>query len=582
MRRSLSFLLLLLAAVPAFAQIGASGPPPLDAQLVELSGSITARNGAEIRGVVSAKITDGWHINSAKPLESYAIKTVLSFDGADLVSAEYPAHTLHEFTFSAGTKLAVYQGTIQIPFVAKLKGDAKTIAAKLHYQACNDSVCLPPRDASAEISTVPSVAAGASPAASAGAADATPKPNFTPLSAAPANAKPVDANDKVASTFAAYGLPLTLLVLFLGGLALNLTPCVLPMLPITLGFFAMQSDGRRSRRFLLSVAYVLGIVVMYASLGVVAALSGKLFGAWLQNPLVLIGLSILMLVLASSMFGAWEMTVPQFIANRSQGRAGMAGAAMMGLFVGIVAAPCVGPIVAALFILVASIGKPLIGFAMFGALGFGLGFPYLAALTVLPKPGEWMVQVKKALGFILVAEAFYFVRPLIGDDIYRWGVAISLLVGAVFLFFVKTHGARALRIGLATLLLVAGVAFAIPNRQSAVVWQPYDASAIAKATASGKPVIIDFYADWCLPCKELDEKTFSDKRVAAELDRFVRVKGNLTVAEDAKTKALTRQYGIVGVPTIVLIDAGGHEVRAARLTGFEPPEKFLARIAAVK
>jgi thiol:disulfide interchange protein DsbD len=575
LRRSLSVLLLLLAAVPAFAQLGASGPPPLDAQLVEVSGSITARNGAEIHGVVSAKITDGWHINSAKPLESYAIASVLSFDGADLVSAEYPAHTLHEFAFSAGTKLAVYQGAIQIPFVAKLKGDAKTITAKLHYQACNDSVCLPPRDASTEISTVV-VASTTTTTAS------TPNANFTPLTAAPANAKPVDSNDKVASTFAAYGLPLTLVVLFLGGLALNLTPCVLPMLPITLGFFAMQSDGRRSRRFLLSVAYVLGIVVMYASLGVVAALSGKLFGAWLQNPLVLIGLSILMLVLASSMFGAWEMTVPQFIANRSQGRAGMAGAAMMGLFVGIVAAPCVGPIVAALFILVASIGKPLIGFAMFGALGFGLGFPYLAALTVLPKPGEWMVQVKKALGFILVAEAFYFVRPLIGDDIYRWGVAISLFVGAAFLFFVKARGARTLRLVLATLLLVAGVAFAIPNRKSAVAWQPYDETAIAKATASGKPVIIDFYADWCLPCKELDEKTFSDKRVAAELDRFVRVKGNLTVAEDAKTKALTKQYGIVGVPTIVLIDATGHEVRSARLTGFEPPEKFLARIAAVK
>ena len=578
MRRSaLVLLLLLLAAVPGFAQLGAdSGAPPLDAQLVELSGSVNARNADEVRGVVTVKVLDGWHINSATPLESFAIKTELSFDGADLVSAKYPAHTLHTFTFSGGAQVAVYENTIQIPFVAKLKGDAKTITAKLHYQACNDKVCLPPRDAKQDISTT--VVATAPPAAT-----TTQATNFTPLTAAPANAASApSSNDKVASTFATYGLPLTLVVLFLGGLALNLTPCVLPMLPITLGFFAMQSDGRRSRRFLLSVAYVLGIVVMYASLGVIAALSGKLFGAWLQNPIVLIGLSVLMLVLASSMFGAWEMTVPQFIANRSQGRAGMAGAAMMGLFVGIVAAPCVGPIVAALFILVASIGKPLIGFAMFATLGFGLGFPYLAALTVLPKPGEWMVQVKKALGFILVAEAFYFVRPLIGDDVYRWGVAISLLVGAAFLFIVKARGARALRIALASILLVAGVAFAIPNRKSAVTWQPYDSAAIAKATASGKPVIIDFYADWCLPCKELDEKTFSDKSVANELDRFVRVKGNLTVAENAQTKALTQQYGIVGVPTIVLIDASGNEVKSARLTGFEPPDKFLARIAAVK
>jgi thiol:disulfide interchange protein DsbD len=575
LRRSALFLLLLLQAASAFAQLsasGVSGPPAADVTLVDASGAVNARNGAEVHGVVTVKITDGWHINSAKPLESYFIATVLTFDraSAQLVTADYPAHSLHAFAFSGGTQLAVYEGTIRIPFVATLKGDAKTIAAKVHYQACNDNICLPPRDTTFDISTA--VVAAAAPTATAG---------FTRLTDAPpaGAAVPPPANDKVATTFAAYGLPLTLLVLFVGGLALNLTPCVLPMLPITLGFFAMQSDGRRSRRFLLSVAYVLGIVVMYASLGVVAALSGRLFGAWLQHPFVLIGLAVLMLVLASSMFGAWEMRVPQFIANQSQGRAGFAGAAMMGLFVGIVAAPCVGPIVAALFILVASIGKPLIGFAMFATLGFGLGFPYLAALTVLPKPGEWMVQVKKALGFILVAEAFYFVRPLIGDDIYRWGVAASLLVGAAFLFFVNARGARALRLGLASLLLIAGVAFAIPNRQSLVAWQPYDAAAIARA---GKPVIIDFYADWCLPCKELDEKTFSDKRVAAELGRFLRMKGNLTKAEDAQTKALTKQYGIVGVPTIVLLDASGREVTSARLTGFEPPEKFLARLQAIK
>jgi thiol:disulfide interchange protein DsbD len=144
------------------------------------------------------------------------------------------------------------------------------------------------------------------------------------------------------------------------------------------------------------------------------------------------------------------------------------------------------------------------------------------------------------------------------------------------------RGARALRIALASMLLVAGVAFAIPNRKSVVQWQPYDAAALAKAKASGKPVIIDFYADWCLPCKELDEKTFSDKRVEAELDRFVRVKANLTVAADEKTKVLTKQYGIVGMPTIVLLDASGHEVQGARLMGFEPPDKFLTRVAAVK
>jgi thiol:disulfide interchange protein DsbD len=352
------------------------------------------------------------------------------------------------------------------------------------------------------------------------------------------------------------------------------------MIPITIGFFAMQSDGRRSRRLALSASYVGGLVIMYSALGVAAALSGKLFGAWLQNPAVLIGLAILMLVLASSMFGAWEFRVPQFIANRSGGRAGLAGAAVMGLFVGIVAAPCVGPVVVALFTLVAGIGKPLIGFVMFAALALGLGSPYLIALNAMPRPGEWMVQVKKAMGFVLIAMAVYFVRPLIGDEAFRWGVAASLLIGAAFLFLSRGVGGRVLRLACASLLLIAGAAFALPRTNGTIVqWQKYDANAIANA---GKPVVIDFYADWCLPCKELDEKTFSDRAVASELDRFVRVKANLTNDQDAAVQRLTQQYRIIGVPTLIFLDSAGHELKAQRLTGFEKPDAFLARLKQVR
>src|SRR2546428_1355216 len=322
---------------------------------------------------------------------------------------------------------------------------------------------------------------------------------------------------------------------------------------------------------------------MYSALGVLAALSGKMFGSWLQHPAVLIGLALLMLVLASSMFGAWEMTVPQFIANRSGGRAGVAGAAVMGLFVGIVAAPCVGPVVLALFTLVAEIGKPLIGFVMFASLALGLGFPYLVALNALPRPGEWMVQVKKAMGFVLIAMAVYFVRPLIGENAFRWGVAAALLIGALFLFFSRSvgpRGGRVMRLACASLLLIAGAAFALPRSSGTMVqWQRYDANAIASA---GKPVIIDFYADWCLPCKELDEKTFSDRAVATELDRFVRVKADLTNNEDPAVQKLTKQYAIVGVPTLVFLDSAGRELNAQRLTGFENPQAFVARLKQVR
>lgn len=577
MRTKALLLLLLVVALPLSAQITSSldaAPDIPQGDLVKLAGvSDIARNGDEVRGTITATITNGWHINSNKPLDEFVIPTELKLDPAtaDLVSAEYPAHVVRSFTFSGGNKLAVYEGTIAIKFAAKLKNGAKEIRARIHYQACNDKVCLPPRDLTF---VIPS---GSEGSVGAGGAQTVPSSTFTPLAQAPKDAPP----SQLSAAYLKHGLPLTLAIIFLGGLALNLTPCVFPLIPITVGFFAMQSDGRRSRRFALSAAYVVGIVVTYSVLGVVAALSGKMFGAWLQSVAVQIGLAALMLVLASSMFGAWEFRVPRFIANRSGGRAGVAGALTMGLFVGIVAAPCIGPFVVALFALVASIAKPAIGLAMFATLAFGLGFPYLVALNALPKPGEWMVQVKKAMGFVLVAMAVYFLRPMIGETAFRWGVAASLLIGAVYLFLSRGARGRVMRIACATLLLLSGAAFAIPTRKGAEVsWKKYDAALLA--SAAGKPVVVDFYATWCIPCKELDDKTFSDKRVAGELDRFTRVKADLTNADDPAVQQLTKQYGIIGVPTVVLIDSKGSENRALRLTGFEKPESFLSRIQQVR
>ena len=566
------FLLLSLSATSLFAQFGDAVVPPA----IKLSGTFSKSSGDQVTGVATVVIPSPWHINSAKPLDSFAIPTVLSFDPAtaELIDAKYPAHELKAFSFSGNQQIAVYEGTIQIPFTAKVKGDK--IKASLRYQSCNDKVCLPPKTIDAEFSI-----GAPAPPPSGGEAASAPQSNgsFTSLANAPKNPAPA-AGDRLASTFAASGLPLTLLIIFVGGLALNLTPCVFPMIPITMGFFAMQSDGRRSRRFALAALYVLGIVIMYSSPGVVASLGGKMFGAWLQQPAVQIGFAALMLILASSMFGAFDIGVPQFIANRAMGRAGLAGAMTMGLLVGIVAAPCVGPVVVSLITLVASIGKPLIGFVMFAALALGLGFPYLVMLNALPRPGEWMVHVKKSMGFVLVAMAVYFLRPLIGETWFHYGVAASLLVGAAFLFFMSARSAQArtLRMACASILLIGGIAFAIPTRTGGaeLSWQHYDQASMLGVPAA-EPAVIDFYADWCIPCKELDAKTFSDKGVAAELKRFRRVKADLTLPDDPKTKALTKQYAIVGVPTVVFLDSKGNELRDLRLTGFEEPEKFLAR-----
>ena len=195
-----------------------------------------------------------------------------------------------------------------------------------------------------------------------------------------------------------------------------------------------------------------------------------------------------------------------------------------------------------------------------------------------------MLQVKKAMGFVLIAMAFYFLRPITGDLIFKWGVVASLLVGALFLFSARGTAGRAMRFAMASLLLIAGAAFAIPRpgAEDGVQWQKYDGARVTAAAGAKQPVVIDFYADWCLPCKELDQKTFTDPRVKAEMDRFERLKADLTLTGNANVEALAREYRVVGVPTIVFLDASGEEVRSIRLTGFEPPDAFLERLKSVR
>lgn len=582
MRNVAVLLCAVVAALPLFAQFSFSGPGA-EAGKVTIEGSIQKRTGDEVEGTVVAKVEDGWHINSNTPKDEFSIPTALSFDEstAELIAVSFPPHAMKTFSFNQGTPLAVFDGTFSIPFKAKVRPGATIIKAKLHYQPCSDTVCLRPNDAFADIDVTKTVAAPASAAPAAGA-------NFTPLSAAPKGATKSLLSSDVSGTFQSRGLPLTLLAVFVLGLALNLTPCVYPLIPITIGYFGSQSGSSTGRRVALSSLYVLGIAITYSALGVFSALSGKLFGAWLQHPGVLIFFALLMLVMASSMFGAFELQAPQFITRRSGGQAGLAGALTMGLVIGIVAAPCVGPFVISLIALVSSLQNAFLGFLMFFVLALGLGLPYLllgifaSAASSIPRSGEWMLQVKKGMGFILIAMAFYFLRPLIGDTVFQYGVAASLITGAVFLFASRSPGAKAWRVGIAALLLVAGVAFALPRKTEGVQWQKYDAKTLAAAKASGKPVVIDFYADWCLPCKELDHKTFTDDAVIAEMDRFVRLKADLTVEEDPNTKALTKQYEIIGVPTIVFVSGDGSERSDLRLTGFEPPADFINRAKSVR
>lgn len=586
-RTLLSFLAALLIPVAIAAQSEIALPREGES-LVELEvrfdpPALAAPD--QVRGVVTARIKEGWHVNSARPTDEFAIPTTLRIDSEalKLERIDYPAHVERAFTFTNGQRIAVYEGSFEIPFHAVRRAPQGEVRAALNYQACNDRLCLPPREVTVTVRYPEGTAMASQPA---------PYPpqsaSFTLLSAAPPPGAPKGLfSSDIGGTLAARGLLLTLVAVFALGLALNLTPCVYPLIPITVAYFSSQTEGRTARRLGLPLFYVLGLATMYSALGVFSALSGRLFGAWLQQPLVLILFALLMLVLAASMFGLYDIRVPQFLTRRAGARAGYLGAAIMGLLAGVVAAPCVGPFIISLIALVGQRGDALLGFVLFFVLALGLGLPYLflgafsSGLSTLPRSGAWMMQIKKAMGFVLIAMAFYFLRPMVGEQIYRWGVGLSLLFGAIFLMLRRepNRAGNLIRIASALLLAIVSALYLAPRTAGpSVEWSRYEEAAIQTARLTGKPVMIDFYADWCLPCKELDEKTFTHPQVIDESDRFVRLKADLTHTGDALSRELSERYRILGVPTIVFLRPEGREAEDLRLAGFEDAQRFLERM----
>lgn len=486
---------------------------------------------------------------------------------------------------------------------------AKSLKLKLTYQACTTEHCLFPKN----IVLSPTLAAGKSGhVAQEKTSERKPASDESGAASGGGSSEFEKAMGK--------GLVSAILFMFVAGFLTSLTPCIYPMIPITLAILGAserragsRADGSskhsKFRSFLLSVFYVLGIAVTYSILGVTAASTGALFGSALSNIYVVSGLALLFVAMGLSMYGLYEIQAPAFIRDRvRQGKSetGYFSSFAMGLAAGVVASPCIGPVLVSVLAYIAQTQDKMLGLILLFSFAMGMGLLFIALgtssslLQKVPKAGAWMDGVKFLFGTTMVAMAIYYVAPVYPDWAVRAliGLAVVLIASAYGAFAPATTGASQVKKGATVAAFCIGIALmmvsaleksgvqlaaapgATPAASAKVAkldWQKYSDEALAAAIAEKKPVLVDFWADWCGACHELEELTFPDARIQELSKDFVLFKIDAT-NESEEIDRLKKKYRVMGLPTMVFYDTSGQIRTDLTVTGFMKADEFLARM----
>lgn len=408
---------------------------------------------------------------------------------------------------------------------------------------------------------------------------------------------------------ARFGIAGVMAAAFLWGFLASLTPCVYPMIPVTVSIIGASNSGSVFQGFILSLFYVLGMSLTYAVFGVAAAWTGSLFGAYTDHPAIRIIVAGIFLILAIGMFDIFHIQMPSKLAS-ALGRytgTGRAGVFLTGAAAGAVAGPCVGPMLVGLLVYIAAIGSKLQGFFIMWSFALGMGLLFLVigtfsgAASSLPRSGMWMVRLKNFFGLLMLAMSLWYVQPLMPEHIFflilgGFLIGISVFSGGLEQLTPESGRYERLIKTIAIICLTLGIVYSarfvlgdlvissqtnVFSEKTGIIWHTDEAAGIELAKSENMPVMIDFSADWCAACKKLDRETFIHPEVVKGAKEFVCIKIDSTDADKPAIKGLHKKYNVIGLPTIIFLNSSGKILPEFTITEFINPADFIQKMRQV-